>query len=76
MHSSRDLPNPGFETRAPALQADSSSAEPPGKPKIQEWVPYLFSWGSSQSVGSSALQMDALPAELPRRPFFKHRKYK
>ena len=28
-----DLPNPGIEARSPALQADSLSAEPPGKPK-------------------------------------------
>ena len=28
-----DLPNPGIESRSPALQADCSPAEPPGKPK-------------------------------------------
>ena len=28
-----DLPNPGIEPRSPALQADSLSSEPPGKPK-------------------------------------------
>jgi len=28
-----DLPNPGIEPRSPALQADSSPSEPPGKPK-------------------------------------------
>ena len=27
-----DLPNPGIESRSPALQADSLPAEPPGKP--------------------------------------------
>ena len=27
-----DLPNPGIEPRSPALQADSLSAEPQGKP--------------------------------------------
>ena len=27
------IPNPGIEARSPALQADSLSAEPPGKPK-------------------------------------------
>ena len=32
MPSSRDLPNPGIETRSPALQADSLPSEPPGKP--------------------------------------------
>ena len=30
---SGDLPNPGIEPRSPALQADSSPAEPQGKPK-------------------------------------------
>ena len=28
-----DLPNPGIESRSPALQVDSLPAEPPGKPK-------------------------------------------
>ena len=28
-----DLPSPGFEPRSPALQADSSPSEPPGKPQ-------------------------------------------
>ena len=28
-----DLPNPGIESRSPKLQADSSPAEPQGKPK-------------------------------------------
>ena len=27
-----DLPNPGTESRSPALQADSLLSEPPGKP--------------------------------------------
>ena len=27
-----DLPDPGIETRSPALQADSLPVEPPGKP--------------------------------------------
>ena len=34
MASSRDLPNPGIEPRSPALQADSSLSEPPGKPSL------------------------------------------
>ena len=29
----RTLPNPGIESRSPALQADSIPSEPPGKPK-------------------------------------------
>ena len=28
------LPDPGIEPRCPALQADSLSSEPPGKPEI------------------------------------------
>ena len=30
--SPEDLPDPGIETGSPALQADSSPFEPPGKP--------------------------------------------
>ena len=30
---SRDLPNPGIESRCPTLQANSLQAKPPGKPK-------------------------------------------
>ena len=30
---SRDLPNPGIESRSPTLQADSLPADPQGKPK-------------------------------------------
>ena len=33
-----DLPNPGIEPRSPALQADSSLAEPPGKPWWDKWT--------------------------------------
>ena len=28
-----DLPDPGIEPRSPALQADTLTSEPPGKPK-------------------------------------------
>ena len=28
------LPDPGFEPRAPILQADTSASEPPGKPYL------------------------------------------
>ena len=28
----RDLPNPGIEPGSPALEADTSTSEPPGKP--------------------------------------------
>ena len=30
-----DLPNPGVDPGSPALQADSSPSEPPGKPLIR-----------------------------------------
>ena len=66
--TSGDLPNPGVEPRSPALQADSSQAEPPGKPKntgmgglslLQEIFPTLeLNWDLLQ------LQADSLPAEL------------
>ena len=29
-----DLPNPGIEPRFPALQADTLTSEPPGKPSL------------------------------------------
>ena len=44
-----------------------------GSPRILEWVAYPFSRGSSQpgiEPGSPALQVDSLPAELPRKPTF------
>ena len=35
-----DLPDPGIKSRSPALQADSLSAEPPGKPPSQVKRPF------------------------------------
>ena len=33
-----DLPNPGIESRSPALQADSLPSEPPGRHQVlREW---------------------------------------
>ena len=69
---SGDLPNPGLERRSPALEADSSPAEPQGKPKILEWAAYPFSRRSSQpriEPGSPALQLDSLPTELSGKPY-------
>ena len=37
-----------------------------GSPRLLEWVAYPFSCGSSQPRKSPALQVDSLPAELPR----------
>ena len=42
-----DLPNPGIKPRSPALQADSSPAEPQGKAKNTGMVAYPFSSWSS-----------------------------
>ena len=36
--SPEDLPNPGIESRSPALQADSLPSEPPRKPMNTEFV--------------------------------------
>ena len=36
-----DLPNPGIELGSPALQVDSLSSEPPGKPKCFTRVSYF-----------------------------------
>ena len=33
--SSEDFPDPGIETKSPALQEDSSPSEPPGKPFLK-----------------------------------------
>ena len=37
-----DFPNPGIESRSPALQADSLLSESPGKPIIQKVTPAFF----------------------------------
>ena len=43
-----EFPNPGIEPRSFTLWADSLPSEPPGKPRILEWVAYPFSRGTSQ----------------------------
>ena len=64
MPSPGDLPNPGVEPRSPTLQADSSPAEPPGRPKnagagslslTPEDLP-----DPGMKPGSPALQADSL----------------
>ena len=46
--SPRDLPDPGIEPASPALQADSSPLQPPGKPvtflKIYLFLSYTHKW--------------------------------
>ena len=68
------IPNPGFEPRSPALQADSLPfLSHKGSPRILKWVAYPFSRGSSWprnqtnpgiKPGSPALQVDSFPAKL------------
>ena len=57
-HFSRDLPNPGIEPRSPTLQADSSPAEPPGKP----W----WEAGLQKTTGGTAQVTCETPAAHPR----------
>ena len=45
-----DFPNPGSESRYPALQADSLPSEPPGKPKTGTFFPYLGNITASQLI--------------------------
>ena len=33
-----DLPNPGIKPGSPVLQVDSLPSEPPGSPRMMEWV--------------------------------------
>ena len=62
-----DLPNPGIESRSPALQADSFLSEPQAQ---KYWNGYhIPSPGDFPNPGiepgSPALQAGTLPAELP-----------
>ena len=71
--SPRDLPNPGIESRSPALQVDSLPGEPPEKPKNTgvgrlSLLQRVF-LTQELNQGSPALQVDSLPAELLGRPF-------
>ena len=55
---------------SPSLQADSLLSEPPGSPRILEWVAYPSPWdllNPGIELGSPALQADSLPAETPRK---------
>ena len=72
MLSSRGFSHPGIEPRSPTFHADSSPAEPLGKPKNTG----LGSLSLFQGIfpdpgiesGSPALQVDSFPAELPWKP--------
>ena len=45
-----DLPNPGIESRSPALQLDSLPAEPPGKPIVTKGFVQLYHFHQSQCI--------------------------
>ena len=60
------LPSPGIKPRSPALQADSFTTEPPGKPEVGH-ILYLY-WSESCSVVSDSLQpMDCVHGILQAR---------
>ena len=64
--SSGHLPNPGIKSRSPALHLTHQ-----GSPRILEQVVYPFSRDLPNpeiKPGSSAFQVDSLPAELPGKP--------
>ena len=68
-----DLPNPGIKPGSPALQADSSPSEPPGKPiskvlsTLLHLEPTIFS--------SSTRQKDCAPfhQHIPSLPYAKNK---
>ena len=55
-----DLPNPGIKPRSPALQVDSSLAEPPGEPK-------------NTGVGSLSLLQGIFPTQESNWGLLQHR---
>ena len=73
--SPADLPKPGIELRSPALQADSSPAEPQGKPKNARMgnltLPQEIFPTQELNQGPPTWQVDSLAPELPGKPHFK-----
>ena len=67
-----DLPNPGIEPRSPALQVDSSPAEPQGKLKNTGVGSLSLLQGISSQpgieLGSLALEVRSSPTELSGKP--------
>ena len=65
---SRGSSQPRIKHRSPALQADSSPAEPQGKPKntrvgSPSLLQQIFPTQELNQLGSPALQADSLPTE-------------
>ena len=50
---SRDFPDPGVESRSPALKADSLLSEPPGKPSFPLAEELVGEAGSYRKPGDS-----------------------
>ena len=80
-----DLPNPRIEPRSLTLQVDSLTSKPPAKPKNTGVGSLSLLQGifltQESNLGSPALQVDSLPAELPgkslgrKTPFIEHQLY-
>ena len=49
LSSPEEVPDPGIEPRSPALSADSSPSEPPGKPNVY-WAAFCVHFGVTPSV--------------------------
>ena len=78
----RDLPNRGIKPSFPHCRQIHYHLTHQGSPRILEWVAYSFSRVSSRPrnwtirLGSPALQVDSLPAELPGNPSTPDQKFK
>ena len=63
-----DLLNPRTEPRSSTLQADSLPSEPPGEPNTGVSIPSPGDLSDpGNELGSPALQVGSVPAELQRR---------
>ena len=78
-----DLLNPQIEPRSPALQADTSPSETPGKPwsspgqntGVGSFIPSPVDLPNpGVEPGSLALQTDSLPTELSGKPLRSYNK--
>ena len=58
-----DLPDPGIKPGSPALQADSLSSEPPGKPKTKRFAQPLLPSQAMLGVKDEETQFQSLGQE-------------
>ena len=68
--SSEDLPDPGIESRSPALQPDSLPSEPPGKPTVHLVLPQKAGPNSDSSCQSHCTWFRNLFVHLQQQPLF------